>query len=207
MKMTINFRFEISPKDILIDGRMAGKPTKPHEFKFPVAISSSLRLVFIMGTVIQVFSQSEFVCQFLFHPRCPFSPEYQGLLQQLNKPRYQLGMEDEDSADKHAVDDIPHEACHEWIRCWFSPCERYMTALRGEGPPGPSRIFSSWVLDIYEKPELKPVSDFRLIASSGLRLNSTASHHLCFHPNKPAVAICMMSITAIWRFKQNGELR
>jgi hypothetical protein len=202
--MTTNIRFEICPNDVLRD-RTLGGSSRSQEFKFPVALSPSLRLVFIMGTVIQMISQEEFVANELFDTGCPFNPVYQRLLRQLAVPTYlpEIGCDEPKiTSSTHAV---PHEACHEWIRCCFSPGEGYMTVLRGEGPPSPLTIFSSWVLSIYEKADSKPESRFHLIANSSLRLNSSASHTLCFHPTEPVVVICMMSITAMWRFKKKGK--
>ena len=102
---------------------MAGKPPKPHEFKFPAALSPSLRSVFIMGGVVQVTSQSEAIVHEILHPKCPFCPSYQRLLDDVAIPKYLTEIQAEDAMNNTASHDIPHEACHEWIKATFSPCE------------------------------------------------------------------------------------
>jgi hypothetical protein len=80
-----------------------------------------------------------------------------------------------------------------------------MTALKGLGPPNARNDYITWVLDIFENIDLQAKSKFRLIAQSGVWLNSNCSQSIIFHPSKPAVAICLRGYTVIWRFKEQGE--
>jgi hypothetical protein len=183
------------------------KGPEMQEFRFPVSISSSLGLAFIMGVVVQMTDlvttspdDSWLQCQVL-DPRCPYGDHDRRLLQKLHEPLY-LPL----SQTKYARAKPTHIAaqpCHKWLRCFFSPCETYLTALKGEGHPSAPRLFSSWVLEVYRKMNQTP--EFLLTAISGVRLNGRATHAMLFHPTRPLLALCLMSTTAIWRFTLKGK--
>jgi hypothetical protein len=206
-KMQATIRFEIPAENILTAAIPSVKCPEMQEFRFPVSISSSLKLAFIMGVVVQmtdlVTTPSDdtwLQCQVL-DPRCPYGDHDRRLLQKLHEPFY-LPL----SQTKHTLATPTHIAdqlCHKWLRCFFSPCETYLTALKGEGSPSAPRPFSSWVLEVYHKMNQTP--EFLLTAKSGVRLNGRATQAMLFHPTRPLLALSLMSTTVIWRFTLNGK--
>jgi hypothetical protein len=173
------------------------------EFRFPVALSSSLRMIFIMGVVMKIVQngscKEEFLMQPLFDPRCPYSPEDGWLLENLYIPYYPPTSH---LADQVTSSAISNQRCHTWLRCIFSPCERYLLAIKGQYSPS-EKIFATWVLEMYQNTYQMP--NYRLVAKTGARLNGRAMQAVLFHPTRPAVALSLMSITALWRFTLNGK--
>ena len=204
MKIRATIRLELPPENVLVTKDPDPEGTKTPEFQFLVALSSSLGLAFIMGVMVQIrttvrtIDQNFLQCQVL-DPKCPYGDHDERLLQRLHAPQYPLLLGNM-RCDKPTH--MPNQNCHQWLRCFFSPCERYLTALKGEGPPCLKRQFSSWILEVYHRVDQTP--QFSLIAISGVHLHSKATHPMIFHPTKPLLALCLMSITAIWRFTSKG---
>ncbi|PVH88665.1 hypothetical protein DL98DRAFT_648024 [Cadophora sp. DSE1049] len=199
-------RFEIPPDQILEGPKTPDQRKLDQEYRFPVALSPSLRMAFIMGVIVQVQISDDspshnFEQQHLFDPHCPYSDVDPQLLERLHTPQYMRRHNFESSSTRPRGPNSDHPPPHhEWLRCCFSPSESYMTVLKGDGPPGPSRLFSSWILEIYHNVSLNLAPNYQLIARSGVRMNPKASHPLLFHPTRPVVVLCLMSITVIWRF-------
>lgn len=213
-----NIRFHIAEKNILREGSRSQnkfqgcEAPKSQEFRFPVALSPSLSQAFIMGAIIQMNTPTtndaheEYTMELLFDPKCPYTPGEDIMLLQPHRPQYPSGQEDQDPAKAKSGDGLSESKFHEWLRCCFSPNERYIYVVKGDGPPCAAAIFSTWILDIYQKSESGLESTFKLIARTGVRLNGQATHALIFHPTRPVVAISMMSITGMWQFMEKGTL-
>jgi hypothetical protein len=202
-QLKITLQFEISPGRIL--GYHRGGAD---QFRFPVAISPSLRLVFIMGSIIHVPAAQEGSVQGddLFDPRCPRTFEDVQLLRNYDIPQYPR--DDENNNLSHVFLSLGEGLTyHTWLRCCFSPCEQYMSALKGIEAPRATNSGLTWVLDIYAKPNPVSKSAFKLIARSGVWLNGESTHPLLFHPTKPIIAICLAKSTILWRFKEKGKLQ
>jgi len=178
MTMNKSVRLEILPENILVESKRRGQNSQPHNFRFPVALSPSLRWVFIMGTVIHILPvkstqyPEEFVVSHLFDPRCPYAVEDDRLLQHPHCPKYPPALQEVDYYENLSS---PDQRFHELLRCSFSPCERYMAILKGQEPPNFQIFFLTWILEIYLKVDENVTSTFQLVARSGVRLNGKAS--------------------------------
>lgn len=154
-------------------------------------------IVQVQHTMEQDHEESNHIQQYLVDPQCPYSDEDDSLLSRPHKPVYgeRIGFQPD-----FLGYDI--QRYHKWLRCCFSPSEEYITVVKGVGPPSPSTQFSSWILEVYRNVDIHP--NYRLIARSGVRLHARAFHTMLFHPTKPIIVLCLMSITVIWRFTSNG---
>jgi hypothetical protein len=97
---------------------------------------------------------------------------------------------------------LSRHPCHKWYRCCFSPCERYITVIKGSGLPDALRMFSSWILDVHER--IGDSAHFQRLATTGIRLNGRASHGMTFHPTKPVLALCLLNLTVLWQYSKKG---
>jgi hypothetical protein len=207
MSLRSTLRFEIPSSNILhlTKGGLGGSDIQGRKFRFPVALSSSLRTILMMGIVIQIptapSNQQAFLQQVLHDSICPYGPDDEIMLQtqNLHKPRYPLLPK---SSSPTFPSDPTKYACHSWLRYYFSPCERYIFAIKGTCAPS-NNMFAAWILDVYHN--IDNVPNYQLIATSGVRFNSKAGHAMLFHPTKPVIALSLMTITAIWRFTQKGR--
>lgn len=179
------------------------------EFRFPVAFSSSLRLAFIMGVIFQIGNPSETEAtpvqkHLLFDPRCPFGRRDDTMLARLNRPRYF------NDARLRAFElmcgprDLSNHPFHTWYRCYFSSLERYVIIIKGDCPPDKIRFEAAWVIDVHER-IVDHSLDFRLIVTTGIRLNGAASHAVVCHPHRAVLAISTPALTVLWRFGHNGK--
>ncbi|KAF8852440.1 hypothetical protein BDZ45DRAFT_730184 [Acephala macrosclerotiorum] len=173
---------------------------RPREFRFPVALSSSLRLAFIMGVIIQVQDsphQAKALKHLLFGPRCRFNAWDERMLNDPNKPKYFYNS----GISTNSQNSSPN-SCHKWFRCYFSPDEQYLAVIKGESAPDALRFNAVWVLDVHRRND--PLSpEFQLLATTGIRLDGNASHTVIFHPNKLILAISMKTSTSLWRVSSN----
>jgi hypothetical protein len=88
-----------------------------------------------------------------------------------------------------------------------------LAVLNGEAAPyDPSatswvlEIFgSAWVLDIYENQGTPKNPLFKSVASVGIKCNNRTTQSFCFHTFEPTIAICTLSRTVIWKFKEQGN--
>lgn len=194
---------------------------KPKEFRFPVVLSSTLRLVVILGTAIQI-SQSEddsakYHCELqeFLKLGCQSTRVYDSILKVAEQPLYASRHE----LDRlHCEDQYMHYAqhinCHKWSQRYFHPSEIFLAVLNGRvapyNPTATSWILETfgqgWVLDVYENQGSPKVPNFELIASVGIQCNNKTTQSLCFHPFEPMIAICTLSRTVIWRFKNEGSI-
>lgn len=62
--------------------------------------------------------------------------------------------------------------------------------IKGQYSPS-EKMFATWVLEMYQNTDQMP--NYRLIATTRMQA-------VLFHPTRPAVALSLMSITALWRF-------
>jgi hypothetical protein len=205
MKKQTALIFEIPAENILKVAN-ARNPTETsladQGFRFPVALSSSLRMIFIMGFVMKIMPiescEEGYLQQRLFDPKFTYAPQDERLLRNMNKPSYPLPSL---ALNRATSSNISAQLSHKWLRCSFSPCERYLLVTKGLHPPSEHR-FGSWILDIYRNTDQVP--NYHLIATTGVRLNGNAVQSVVFHPTRPVVAICLLSITVLWRFTLKG---
>ncbi|KAM3064767.1 hypothetical protein ACMFMF_011762 [Clarireedia jacksonii] len=138
MSLRSTLRFEIPSSNILTSTQAAseGSNDQTQNFRFPVALSSSLRSIIIMGIVIQVpkatSCQNDFLQQTLHDPRCPYGPDDATMIgnQHLHKPRYPL-LPQFDSPIY--LSDLAGTNTHNWLRYHFSPCENYIFLIATSG--------------------------------------------------------------------------
>jgi len=177
------------------------------KFRFPVALSPSLRTVLIMGVVIRIsetVSQDQsFLQQELFDPRCPYTPVETIILRKedLHSPLYPQSLLKPCPASPSNTTSRSHP-CHNWLRSFFSPCEKYLLVIKGHCAPSRD-MFGAWILDVYLN--LEPGLNYGLIAKSGIRLNAFVAHSMLFHPNKSVVVLVLMAITVMWRLTVPGK--
>jgi hypothetical protein len=206
--MLTTIRFRLPHNRVLttnVNERVITPAYKAPEFRFPAALSSSLKLIFIMGVIIQptpskAMMEKGYLQYLLFDPRCPYNDGDEELLHNLHKPRYDRVPKVWSQTKRRNLSVHP---CHAWFRCCFSPCEQYLIVIKGSGPPDSLRMFSSWVLDVYERVTQTP--QFQRIAAVGLRLNGLASYSMTFHPTKPVLALSLLHATVLWHFSQKGS--
>jgi hypothetical protein len=190
---------------------------QPKEFRFPVVLSSSLRVAVILGTAIQI-SQSEddpekYHCELqeFLNLGCQSTRVYDSILDVVEQPlyasRHELDRLHGEDQQKHCAQ---HISCHKWSQRYFNPNERFLAILNGRaasyGPSAnPWASDQRWVLDIYENRGNPKVPNFELIASVGIQCNNKTTESLCFHPFESMIAICTINRTVIWRFEDKGR--
>jgi hypothetical protein len=207
MSMKSTLRFEIPPLNILssTEGASEGSNGQANKFRFPVALSSSLRTVVMMGIVIQIPTipscQQAFLQQNLHDPRCPYGPDDAIMIQTENlyKPRYPLIPK---SGPRVFLSDLARNPWHNWLRYYFSPCEKYLFVIKGHCAPS-NDIYAAWILEAYHNRDNVP--NYQLIATSGVRFNNKTAHAMLLHPTRPVIVLSLMAITAMWRFTLKGR--
>jgi hypothetical protein len=199
MELTTTKRFYL-PADEVLTTRL-GTNLQPQDFRFPVSLSPSLRLILIMGFIIQIeeSSKSGVLEYLLFDSRCIFNALDEQMLAQSNRPRY---FENQDGRGKGR--DSYFYRCHKWFRCYFSPTEQYVVVIKGHRPPDSFRPHEVHVLDIYERVHHRS-PEFRLLGTAGAHLNGNATHPVTFHPQQPLLAISKTRSTTLWRFWSKGQ--
>jgi hypothetical protein len=206
MQLKTKKRFYL-PAEKVLSTRRARTTLQSQEFRFPVALSSSLRLVFIMGVILQVEDDgptstkvSKHLKHLLFDPRCPYGAWDEGMINDMgiDRPRYF-----HNSGQSHGPRDLSIHPCHKWFRCYFSPCEQYAVVIKGDSPPDAIRYKAAWVLDIHKR--LDPYSPKFQLVATGIRLNGTTSHPVIFHPQKIVLAMSKAMQTVLWRVSSGGK--
>lgn len=187
-------------------------------FRFPATFSSSLRLIVIQDIVLKVVqtphNTESFSCN--FQPLSASGCRHNGTNDPFLWPQpAPVFSEAHSGIEPHARHSLPNHNCYGWYRYQFSPDEKFLVVIEGDGPPGECEAWRKWIITVHEskfgnapEPNFSVLSrvavQFRSLSYVPRRDNMVKSL-MCFHPSLPVLAICTQEATSLWHFTAIGK--
>jgi len=188
------------------------------DFRFPIAFSASLRMVMILGQIIEVHHRPgetpSYSCkkQNLFNStsRTELSPWNHLLLGNLNKPREFWADELDNLSEMTWTEDhleYVFNADFNWFQPYFSADERYLIVLETTSVAN-NAIGQKCVVHIYKNSQYKRqfAPSFELTASVGVHLHGQLKQAICIHPSHPILALNRLDKPVLWKWDEKGNL-